>query len=80
MEKAYEMTLQQRKDMKKILHCRDIDVRIKSALIYNNFRSRFPDLYGRFNKDSSLLSMRYPFLILYHLPDRRYSRFKTEMM
>jgi hypothetical protein len=36
--------------MKKELYIRDIDVRIKLAVIYNDFRSRFPNLYGNISR------------------------------
>jgi hypothetical protein len=32
----------------------DIDTRIKLAIIYNNFRQRFPDLYGNINRQMSI--------------------------
>jgi hypothetical protein len=32
----------------------DIDKRIKLAVIYNNFRQRFPDLYGNINRHQSI--------------------------
>jgi hypothetical protein len=38
--------------MNKEYNCRDIEVEIILAVIYNHFRNRFPDLYGGLNRDN----------------------------
>jgi hypothetical protein len=50
LNKAYNTLNQQKEDMRKQLDIRDIDVRIKIAIIYNDFRSRFPNLYGNIDR------------------------------
>jgi hypothetical protein len=34
----------------------DIDIRIKLTIIYNNFRHRFPDLYGNLDRHISIVN------------------------
>jgi hypothetical protein len=46
LSQPYDILKQQKKNMKKELDIRDIDVRIKVGVIYNDFQSRFPELYG----------------------------------
>jgi hypothetical protein len=38
--------------MKKELEIKDIDVKIKIAITYNEFRRRFPDLYEIISRDN----------------------------
>jgi hypothetical protein len=64
------------------LDIRDIDVRIKIAVIYNDFQSRFPNLYGNINsfeiytndKGEEVYFMKF----FYNRRGRRYFMFKTE--
>jgi hypothetical protein len=37
LDQSYNILKQQKKDMKKVLDIRDIDVRIKTAIMYNEF-------------------------------------------
>jgi hypothetical protein len=59
---AYDKLKQQKKDMKKDLDIRDIDVRIKLTVIYNDFRSIFPDLCGNISRITMIPPKHYPFL------------------
>jgi hypothetical protein len=79
--------------MKKELDKRDIEVRIKFAVIYNDFRSQHPDLYEGLNRITTInpksLSIFeknindkgeevYFMKFYYNVPERKYSSFKTE--
>jgi hypothetical protein len=76
LDQVYNILKQQKQDMKKVLDIRDIDVRIKMAVIYNEFRSRFPDLFGIYTnyKGEEVYFMKF----YYNVSERKYSRFKTE--
>jgi hypothetical protein len=41
----------------------DIDTRIKLAIMYTNFRQRFPDLYGNINRQMSIFQ---PLFLIFH--------------
>jgi hypothetical protein len=64
LDKPYNI-LEQKKDMEKDLDIRYIDVKIKLAVIYNEFQNRYPDLYGDLNRDNKFAPKTYSIFEMY---------------